>query len=78
MVNGVEVDSTRNMLIRPGFEPVPVVQSKTWDSPDNCWLAKNVGNQGEGLIEGSILDYTVSYIESTDLPLSKKYNFNKY
>jgi len=78
MVNGVEVDSTRNMLIRPGFEPVPVVQSKTWDSPDNCWLAKNVGNQGEGLIEGSILDYTVSSIESTDLPLSKKYNSNNY
>ena len=77
MVNGVEVDSTRKMLIRSGFEPVPVEPSKTWDSPDNCWLAKNVGNQGEGLIEGSIYDYTVSSIESTDLSLNFKYNSNK-
>ena len=78
MVNGVAVDSTRKMLLRPGFEPVPVESSKTWDSPDNCWLAKNVGNQGEGLIEGSIYDYTVSSIESTDLPRNFKYNSNKY
>ena len=69
MVNGVEVDSTRKMLIRPGFESVPVESSKTWDSPDNCWLAKNVGKQGEGLIDGSIYDYIVGSIESTDLPL---------
>jgi len=63
------------MLLRPGFEPVPVEQSKTWDSPDNCWLAKNVGNQGEGLIEGSIYDYTVGSIESTDLSLNHKYKW---
>ncbi|XP_065890575.1 uncharacterized protein [Dysidea avara] len=69
MITGVEVDSTRKMLIRPGFESVPVEPSKTWDSPDNCWLVKNVGNQGEGLIEGSIYDYIVSSIESTDLSL---------
>ena len=69
MVNGVEVDSTRKMLIRPGFESVPVTPSKTWDSPNNCWMAKNVGNQGEGLIEGSIYDYIVNSIESTVLPL---------
>ena len=72
MVNGVEVDSTKQMLIRPGFEPVPVEPSKTWDSPDNCWLAKNVGNQGEGLIDGSIYDYIVSSIGSTDLPQTLK------
>ena len=66
MVNGVEVDSTKQMLIRPGFEPVPVEPSKTWDSPDNCWLAKNVGYQGKGLIEGSIYDYIVSSMDCTD------------
>ena len=69
MVNGVEVDSTRKMLIRSGFEPVPIEPSKTWNSPDNCWLTKNVGNQGEGLIEGSIYDYIVSSIDSTNLLL---------
>jgi len=72
MVNGIEVDSTKQMLIRPGFEPVPVEPSKTWDSPDNCWLAKNVGNQGEGLIKGSIYDYIVSSIESNELPQTLK------
>ena len=72
MVNGIEVDSTKQMLIRPGFEPVPVEPSKTWDSPDNCWLAKNIGNQGEGLIEGSIYDYIVSSIESNELPQTLK------
>jgi len=72
MVNGVEVDSTRQMLLRPGFEPVPVESSKNWNSPDNCWLAKNVGNQGEGLIDGSIYDYTMSSLESTDLPLKNR------
>jgi len=71
MVNGIEVDSTREMLIRPGFEPVPVKPSKTWDSSDNCWLATNIGNQGEGLIEGSIYSYIVNSIESTDLPLKR-------
>ena len=75
MVNGVEVDSTRKMLIRPGLEPVPVEPSKTWDSPDNCWLVKNVGNQGEGLIEGSIYDYAVGSIESTELSQMFKYNY---
>ena len=69
MVNGIAVDSTRKVLVRSGFEPVPVVSSKNWNSPDNCWLAKNAGNQGEGLIEGSIYDYIVSSIESTDLAL---------
>ena len=72
MVNDVEVDSIKHMLIRPGFEPVPVKPSKTWDSPDKCWLAKNVGNQGEGLIEGSIYDYVVNSLESTDLSLNFK------
>ena len=73
MVNGVEVDSTKQMLIRPGFEPVPVEPSKNWDSPDNCWLAKNIGNQGEGLIDGSLFDYIIGSLESTNvLPNFKK------
>jgi len=78
MVNCVAVDSTRKMLIWPGFEPVPVESSKTWNSPDNCWLAKNIGNQGEGLIGGSIYDYIVRSIESINLSLNFNYNSNKY
>jgi len=69
MVNGVEVDSIRKVLVRSGFEPVPVVPYKNWNSADNCWLAKNAGNQGEGLIEGSIYNYIVNSIESTDIAL---------
>jgi len=67
-VKGVEVDSTKQILIRPGLEPVPVKPSKNWNSPDDCWVAKNVGNQGEGLIKGSIYDYIVDTIESTNVP----------
>ena len=67
-MKGVEVDSTKQILIRPGLEPVPVKPSKNWNSPDDCWVAKNVGNQGEGLIKGSIYDYIVDTIESTNVP----------
>ena len=68
MVNAVEVDPVKQMLIQPGREPVPVKLSKNWNTQDNCWLAKNVGKQGEGLIRGSIYDYIVSTIDSTDIP----------
>ena len=67
MVEGVEVDPAKRMLIQPELEPVPVEPSKNWNSKDNCWLAKNVGKQGEGLIRGSIYDYIVATIESTDV-----------
>ena len=77
MVKDVEVDSTKYMLIRPGFEPVPVELSKTWDKSDKCWLVKNTGNQREGLIEGSIYDYIVTSIESTDLSESKLDSFKQ-
>ena len=67
MVNGVEVDPVKEMLIQPQVEPVPVKLSKNWNSDGECWHAKNVGNQGEGLIRGSIYDYIVTTIESTDV-----------
>ena len=72
MVKGVEIDKTRNILIRPGQEPVPVVMSNNWQDGDEnrattkCWRAMNVGNQGEGLIQGSILDYYVKDITNGD------------
>jgi len=67
MVDGVEVDPVKEMLIQPQVEPVPVKLSKNWNSDDKCWHAKNVGNQGEGLIRGSIYDYIITTIESTDV-----------
>lgn len=68
MVKGVEIDAIKQILIRPGFEPVPIKSSINWNSSDYCWVAKNVGNQGEGLIKGSIYDYIVDTVESTDVP----------
>jgi len=68
MVKGVEIDKTRNIMIRPGQEPVPVVQSTNWldgnedKATTRCWRAMNTGNQGEGLIQGSVLDYYVKDI----------------
>lgn len=67
MVKGVEIDATKQILIQPGFEPVPVEPSKNWNSSNKCWVAKNTGNQGEGLIKGSIYDYIVETLESTDI-----------
>ena len=71
MVNGIEVDSVKQMLIQPEREPVPVEPSKNWNSEDKCWLVKNVGKQGEGLIRGSIYDYIVTNIESADVSLDQ-------
>ena len=68
MAKDVVIDATKQMLIRPGLEPVPVRPSKYWNSPGKCWVAKNVGNQGEGLIKGTIYDYIVDTIESTNVP----------
>ena len=64
----IKIDTTKQLLIRPGFEPVSVKPSKNWNSPDNCWVAKNVSNQGVGLIKGTIYDYIVDIIESTEMP----------
>ena len=71
MTHGVEVDPVKQMLIQPEREPVPVEPSKNWNTDDNCWLAKNVGKQGEGLIRGSIYDYVVTNIESADASLDQ-------
>ena len=62
MKKGINIDTKREMLIfSNGRDPVPVardsVMTDKW-----CWKAKNYGNQGEGLIEGNILDYLVPNI----------------
>lgn len=64
----IEIDTTKQLLIRPGLEPVPVKSSKNWNSSGKCWVAKSRGNQGEGLLKGTIYDYIVDIIESTKMP----------
>lgn len=71
MVNGIEVDPIKQMLIQPELEPIQVEPSKNWNTEDECWLVKNVGKQGEGLIRGSIYDYIVATIDSTNVSFKK-------
>ena len=63
MGKGVEIDIIKSILIRPNFPPKPVVKSsylsRKNDATKLCWKAMNIGSQGEGLIEGTILDYVV-------------------
>lgn len=63
MGKGVEIDSVKSILIRPNSVPIPVIkssyESRRSHSTKQCWKAMNNGNQGENLIEGTILDYVV-------------------
>ena len=63
MGKGVEIDSMKNILIRPNFSPTPVTRSSYVSRKNHvakqCWKVMNTGSQGEGLIEGTILDYVV-------------------
>ena len=74
MAKGIVMDHMKQILIRPDHPPVPVRLHHIWDySQSNtdqlpsCWL---VVNDGEGLIDGNILDYVVD-----DL-LQEKFSFN--
>ena len=62
MKKGINVDTQKEMLIySDGRDPVPVVKDSAMTGR-LCWKAKNYGNQGEGLIDGEILDYVVPNI----------------
>jgi len=62
MKKGVAIDTLREMLIySDGRNPVPVIKDSTM-TIKLCWNTKNFGYQGEGLIEGDILDYAVPSI----------------
>ena len=76
MNKGIAVDPIRGILIRPGFEAIPVVKDQKWqytgeDASSECWRVMNVGHQGENLIEGTILDYIVENINQ------RKFTFKK-
>ena len=78
LTKDIEIDPLKEILIRRSdLEPVPILRSEGWDFQNEqpvikCWKAMNVGNQGEGLIEGSVSDYMVQSI--TD----KTFLFNKF
>lgn len=76
---GHTLDLTRQLLLFPDMkrEPLPVKSSPIWsfmereeDSIQRCWMAMNTGYQGEGLIEGSYLDYLVPSLNT--IPSSTK------
>jgi len=65
MAEGVKIDPENKLLIRPKNNPVAVTKNTSNDAlkpQKSCWHAVTHGNQGEGLIEGKILDYTVESI----------------
>ena len=62
MKKGINIDTQRKMLIYPdGQDPVPVTRDSSMTGKW-CWKAENYGFQGEGLIDGDILDYFVPNI----------------
>ena len=74
MNNNVTIDPVKMILIRPGFEAIPVIKDKKWvynkGASSECWRAMNVGHQGEKLIEGNILDYVVEDIKERKFTLN--------
>ena len=65
MKKGVEIDTRKKILIYPdGRNPVPVNEDHAM-AGKGCWKAINYGNQGEGLIEGNVLDYVMGNIMET-------------
>ena len=67
---GHTIDITRKLLMFPSHrEPIPVVRRPIWSfmerrktgqSSHFCWMTMNNGYQGEGIIDGTYLDYVVS------------------
>ena len=72
----MRVDHAQKVLILHDRKPVPVKQRSVWgfmkhelhDVADGkqCWTTINLSEQGEGLIEGTYVDYQVKNILSTD------------
>jgi len=66
MRSGIEIDTQKKMLLYPdGRDPVPVTKDFVM-AGKQCWKSMNYGSQGEGLIQGDILDYVMENILETD------------
>jgi len=62
MSKGIHIDSQRKLLVySDDRDPITVTKHST-GTGKWCWKAKKFGYQGEGLIEGDILDYVVHTI----------------
>ena len=69
---GVNIDTKKSLLtFSDGRDPVPVMRdtSMTGNSEQWCWKAMNYGNQGEGLLQGKVLDYVVADILDKNIKL---------
>ena len=73
---GYSIDHTTKLLHFPdNKEPVPVMRRPIWSFMETkvneltgaelCWMAMNVGYEGEGLLRGHYLDYVVSDLFTT-------------
>ena len=71
MKKGIHIDGQKEMLhYSDDRDPVPVTRYST-KTDKWCWKVKNYGDQGEGLIEGDILDYVVPTILDVPVKLEK-------
>ena len=77
-MNGdITIDPIKQILIRPGFEAIPVIKDTKWQYNEEvngeCWRVMNVGHQGEKLIQGTILDYIVENVEQRKFIFKETY-----
>jgi len=70
----VKIDDNKRILLLSNKNPVPVKQRQVWGYMKQemaaegklCWAAVRPGEQGEGLIDGTYMDYRVKDIFSND------------
>lgn len=77
--DGVKIDTVRKLLFLPKMDPVPVARRPVWafmerevKNKDVCWTAMNPGYQGDGLIEGTYMDYLVNDVLDDEFVYKKK------
>ena len=68
------MDQQAKVLVIPNRSTVPVAMDNAWPEVQlkgqMCWKSRNPGYQGEGLIEGTYVDYVVDHIFATDFAFS--------
>ena len=67
MNRGIEIDERKKILIYPDDRsPVPVIEDFVMAGKMCCRKTMNYGYQGEGLIQGDILDYLMDNLLETN------------
>ena len=66
MVKGMSVDPIKKILTYSDNHYPVAVELDNVMTGKTCWKAMNSGHQGEGLIEGDVLDYLVSNLLEDD------------